>query len=177
MTLSDVLKQLFDNKKIDILQVFIQNPQDEFTLKEVVKKSRVPLASTHRILKHLLKLQLIQKHIKKHLTTYKLADNGDARELSKLLYEKPHVLAKFVDLIASLQGIEQVLMHGKETENKANVVIVGSGIDKSAINAAVAQIREEENFSVNHLILEPEQYRMLSNMGQFSGSKTPLFSK
>ncbi len=173
----NTLKTLFDEKKIRVLQVFIQKPQDEFTLKEVVKKSKVPLATGHRIMKFLLDNEIVEMHKVKHLTIYQLAQNETAQYLSKLLYEKPAPIAKFVDLIHSVQGIKQAIMHGKETDSRANIVITADDVNKDEINAAVAQIREELNFTINHLILQPEQFEMLESMGQFSGSKTVLFSR
>ncbi len=175
MTGVETLKTLFDEKKIRVLQVFIQKPQEEFTLKEVVKKSKVPLATGHRIMKFLLEQEIVKMQKVKHLTIYRLAQNDTSQFLARLLYEKPAPIAKFVDLISSIAGIEQVIMHGKETESRANIVITGQGINKDQINASVAQIREDLNFTINHLILEPEQFEMLESMGQFSGSKTVIF--
>ncbi len=174
---AELLKELFDEKRIRVLQVFIQKPQDEFVLKEVVRKAKVPLATTYRILHQLAEKGLLSASTHKHLTVYRLADSEDARYLSQLLYEKPVPIARFVDVIASLPGIEQALMHGKATESRANIVIIGTGIDKDLINATVAQIREDDHFTITHLILEPEQYQMLEAMGQFSGSKTVLFAR
>lgn len=176
MTGVETLKTLFDEKKIRVLQVFIQKPQERFTLKEVVKKSKVSLATGHRIMKFLHENSIVDLHKVKHLTIYKLAQNETAQYLANLLYEKPAPIAKFVDLVRSIPGITQAIMHGKETESSANIVITATTTDKHAINAAVAQIREELNFTINHLILEPEQFEMLESMGQFSGSKTVLFT-
>jgi len=177
MTGVDTLKTLFDEKKIRVLQVFIQKPQDEFTLKEVIKKSKVPLATGHRIMKFLLDQGIVEMQKVKHLTIYKLGQTDTVKYLSKLLYEKPAPIARFVDLISPINGIDQAIMHGKETDSRANIVITGVGINKDEINLIVAQIREELNFTINHLILEPEQFNMLESMGQFSGSKTTLFAK
>lgn len=174
---AQTLKHLFDEKKIAVLQVFIQRPQEEFALKEIVKKSKVPLATTHRIMKFLLESGFVSMTKIKHLTLYKLTDSEDTRFLSQLFYEKPAPLAKFVDLVASVPGIEKILMHGKETESRANIVIIGSGINKDPVNASVGQIREEDHFTISHLILENEQFEILERMGQFSGSKTVLYTK
>lgn len=172
----DTLKTLFDEKKINILQVFIQKPGEEFTLKEIVKQSKVPLATTFRVLKDLAKKDLVEKTKHKHLTTYQLASGPDAQYLGKLLYERPQPIEAFVERAKHIENIDRIIMHGKATESKANVVLIGSDISKEAVHQAIISIREDFNFTITHLILEEEQFAMLESMGQFSGNRTILYT-
>lgn len=175
MNPAQVLKSLFDEKKINVMQVFINDPGEEFALKEVVEESKVSLATTHRILKNLVSEGILKANKHKHLTTYTIAPTQEGSFLAELLYERPKPIAKFVELIRPIAGIQQAILHGEETETRANVVIMGHDIDKDQVNAAVAQVREETRFTLNHLILEPDQFQMLESMGQFSGTRTIIF--
>lgn len=172
----DTLKQLFDEKKITVIQHFTRYPTAKHTLSEVVEETGLPLSTTHRILKDLAERGILETTSQKHLTLYSIAGNEDAKFLSQLLYQQPNVIDKFVHNTRSIAGIQQILLHGKPTESRANLVVIGSGIDKDKVNAQVANILEEDRYTISHLILEPEQFEMLESMGQFSGQKTMLYT-
>ena len=172
-----VLRELFDEKKIAVIQYFIRHQTNNHTLSEVVEDTKLPLATTHRILKELTKKKVLDTEQVKHLTTYKLGASEDAKYLEKLLYEQPDVLEEFVRKTSSFPGIQQIVLHGKSTPNRANIVVIGTGIDKDLVNQEVAEVLERERFRISHLILDPEQFTMLESMGQFSGEKTTLYQE
>ncbi len=177
MNQAELLKNIFDERKIRVMQQFIQDPLTKYTLSEVVGNTQLPLATTHRILKELRQKNVITYTKQKHLTLYQLADNEGTKTLSTILYEEPNTITEFVNYIRYNKGIQQIIMHGKAQKNRANVVIIGTQIDKEIINQKVAEMREEKQFTISHLILEPEQFSMLENMGQFSGQKNILYEK
>ena len=172
---ADTLKQLFDEKKILVIQHFTKHPTAKHTLSEVVDDTQLPLATTHRILKDLAKKNILDTHKHKHLTTYSLGSSEHANYLAQLLYEQPSVIDQFVANTRSIAGIQQIMLHGKPTDTRANIVVIGTGIDKDAVNQEVATLLEQERYTISHLILEPEQFEMLESMGQFSGKKTTLY--
>lgn len=174
---AETLKQLFDEKKISVIQFFTRHPTTTHTLSEVVDETKLPLSTTHRILKDLTQKNILSTQEQKHLTTYYLSENEHAKYLSQLLYEQPSVLEEFVNKIRSDPGIQQVLLHGKPTDTRANIVVIGTNINKDAVNEEVANILEEHRYTISHLILEPEQFGMLESMGQFSGEKTVLYQQ
>ena len=59
MNHGEILDNLFDVKKINILRFFLANPGKQFYLKEISDNVNVPIATTHRILKLLVKLEII----------------------------------------------------------------------------------------------------------------------
>ena len=56
-----IMEGLFDRKILTILKLFLKKKDQQFYLKEISKQTRVPLASTHRILNKLLELEIIEK--------------------------------------------------------------------------------------------------------------------
>ncbi len=171
MTVVETLKSLFDSKKIAIIQVLINNPDNPMTLQEIAKKAKVPLATTYRICKHLKSLHLAEQKKIKHLTLYALAGTKEAIYLKNLLYEEPQPLIRLTELLKGVPNIEKAIVHGKATKDKANIVIIGSNIDKQHVNSIILQIKDEMGFTISHLILEQEQFEILESMGQFSGDK------
>lgn len=176
MHTGEVLKSLFDEKKIAVLQYFIYN-SGESTLSEVHEATGIPLATMHRILKELAGKHLLETTKIKHMTLYSMGQGEAAQALANLFYEHPTPIMEFVNKTRSLPGIQQIIMHGEATSRRANIVLIGEGIDKDKVNEQVANLLEKERFTISHLILDPEQFSMLENMGQFSDQRSILYKK
>lgn len=174
MQTGEVLKSLFDEKKIAVLQYFIYNP-GESTLSEVVEATGISLATMHRILKELAQKNLLDTTKIKHMTLYTLGQSQAAQALANLFYEHPTPIMEFVNNTRSIDGIQRILMHGESTNRRANIVLIGTDIDKEKVNEEVANRLEQDHFTISHLILDPEQFTMLENMGQFSDKQTVLY--
>jgi len=69
------------------------------------------------------------------------------------------------------------MMHGKSTDNSANVVVVGENVPKAPINEVVAAVLDRYNYKINHLVVEPEQYETMDRMGLYPGQKSVLYRK
>ena len=81
----------------------------------------------------------------------------------------------FVDRIKSLEGIEKIILHGKQTNKKANVLVLGSNVDATQIKLISSEIKEKYDFTILSLTLTNEQYEQMSAMGLYSGEKQVLF--
>lgn len=171
----DFLTQLFDHKLIDILRMFLQLPEKKFYLKEVSDSANVSIASTHRILSKLSKLEVLDEIKISKFKAYQLAKNEKAEFLATFIKQSVKVLEIFVGMIKEIKGVEMVILHGKETETKANVLVIGQDVPLAEIKAAVAELREKYNFTISYLTLAHDQYEQMSAMGLYSGSKKTLY--
>jgi len=170
-----ILSGLFDKKKLSVLKIFIDQPERELTLQEISKSSRVSLATTYRILGRLVKLELLVERKIKHLRLYKLAPNSSTKYLARILESAKSALEEFVELIKTVQGVEEVILHGKQAKDRASVLLIGSGIDGGAVQAAIQRIRDAYNFNIIQLTLDAAQYAQMQTMGLFPGEKQILF--
>ena len=60
-----LLEELFDKKVLKVLKLFLADKGNEFYLREIAKLSKVPVASTYRIITKLIALNIIdEKKIK-----------------------------------------------------------------------------------------------------------------
>ena len=171
-----LLEQLFDKKKMSVIKQFLANPERAWTLVEVAKASRVPNATTYRILNKLISLDIIQQTKIKHLKTYKMSESNTAKYLGKILETGDSALDAFADLIKSVQGVQQVVMHGKQEKTKANVLIIGQEIDSSEIHTSTNTIHEEFKYTVITLVLAPQQYEQMVSMGLYPGVKRVIYA-
>ena len=81
----NLLENLFDSKSLRVLRLFIDDKNNEFYLREISKKSNVPVTSTFRIVAKLKELKLIDQIMIKKFKLYRLAETDNAKFLMKLL--------------------------------------------------------------------------------------------
>jgi len=177
VTPHELWEGLMDKKKLRILKTFVQRPGEKFYLRELSKEAGVPPATTYRILKELLTLRLVRVDVVKKSKLYCLEDNEKARLLRDVLEDKKNAVQEFVERVSAVRGVEKIVLHGKESRSKANILIIGRGVDSSACKAVVGEVKEKYGVSIIELTLTPEQFQQMSAMGLFPGEKKTLWQR
>jgi hypothetical protein len=172
----EFLTDLFDQKLISILRLFLQFPEKKFYLKEVSDNAKVSLATTHRILSRLVKLEVLDEIKISKFKVYQIAQNEKTEFLGSFIKLSVNVIEIFVEMVKELEGIDLVILHGKETDKKANILLIGQTLPVVEIKAVVAELREKYSFTISYLTLTHEQYEQMSAMGLYSGSKKTLLN-
>jgi DNA-binding transcriptional ArsR family regulator len=175
MDKKQLIEKLFDKKMIKILRLLINNPEKEFYLREISRQTKVPVATTFRIIKLLKEVELIDEKKNKYLKVYR-ANQKNISVFSELLEDKSSALREFVDYVSKLSGISQLILHGEEYKDKASIFIIGTNSDHEAINVKAVEIKEKFAFNIIHTFLSQNQYEQMTSMGLFSGKKVNLFS-
>jgi hypothetical protein len=177
----NIIEEFFDKKTLAILKLFLfetaADKTDKFYLREISKKTKVPVASTFRIIKHIKQLGIIEETLVKKTKLYSLAKNKNTQYLHSVLEEKKTLIDEFVETVAKLVGIEMIVLHGEATQDKANILIIGTGVDSKIIKEKVGEIKEKNNFNIIELVLEPGQFNQMQGMGLFPGKKVILWEK
>ncbi|MDP3990677.1 MAG: helix-turn-helix domain-containing protein [archaeon] len=172
MVEKDVLAKLIDRKKEAVLRVILHS-SEELYLQEIAKKSKVSTTSTFRILQEMVSLGVLTKKQWKTSKTYSCLTNPKTEFLKNLFHEDFDGLQAFIDSVKGTKGISTIILHGAKKKNKANVLIIGNGIDLDPLDK-IAQEIKEKGFEVSFLTLTKEQYEQMSKMGLYSGDKTTL---
>ncbi len=81
----DVLEGLVDKKVRNILKIFIKNKDELFHLKKISEMSKVPIATSFRIVRRLVMLGFVRVIRVGKFKLYKLADNKKTELLRGLL--------------------------------------------------------------------------------------------
>jgi hypothetical protein len=76
-----------------------------------------------------------------------------------------------------IDGIVQVILHGKEEKDKANIIIIGENVDNELIRQVVVSIKEKHYFTITYLLLTESQYVQMAAMNLFSGKKEVLLQE
>ncbi|MBU0667100.1 MAG: winged helix-turn-helix domain-containing protein [Nanoarchaeota archaeon] len=177
MEAKDVLEKLFDQNKLLILKFFLDNPEQEFYLRELSKRIKIPVTTTFRLIKKLKELEIIIEHKIKKFKLYSLNSTKSTAFLQELFAFKKSALNEFIEQTSRIEGVEKIILHGKEEKDKANILLIGTNIPVEQVKKIVFEIKEMFNFSVIDLTLDPEQFSKMSNMGLFPGRRTTLFQK
>ncbi len=168
---------LIDDKIIKIIKFMIKHPNKEYCLNEIASNSKVPIATTHRILKKLIKLNIISFQKIKTLRIYKINDNEATNYLMPLFEDSEAHITEFVEKIQNDPNIHKIIQYGKESKDRINLLIIGKNINPEPIKMNVYHIKEKYGITLNTLILEPEQYEQMSYMGLYSNKKKLLLNK
>jgi len=82
------IRQLIDKKILKILDLLLKNKQKYFHLSKISEKSKIPLASTFRIITQISSLGIVEvTHIGK-MKIYRIATNDQTKELEQMLRGK-----------------------------------------------------------------------------------------
>lgn len=173
----NILDNLLDKKLLKILRMFVDNPDQQFYLRELAKKTRIPTTSTLRILRRLQQLDIVAEIRIKQIKLYQLKIGKNAEFLTEVISTKRSALDAFIDMIAQIPGIEQVLLHGKETPEKASILIIGHNVSPEKMQYAVIDIKQRFKFNIVHLLIEPAQFEQMTAMGLYPGQKVVLFRR
>jgi hypothetical protein len=177
MVHKNILEEFFDRKELGILKLFLYDETDKFYLREVSKKAKIPVATTFRIIRKLKEIGIIEETIIKKTKLYALSKNKNTKLLSDLFEEKRTILEEFIETVSVLPGVMTILMHGEETKDKTNIIVLGTGIDTKPIKDKVGEIKEKYNFNIIELVLEPAQFTQMSSMNLFPNQRTTLWEK
>ncbi|MBR9699972.1 hypothetical protein GOV09_05940 [Candidatus Woesearchaeota archaeon] len=172
-----LLEELFDKKILQVIKFFLSNKDKEFYLQEIANHVHVPIATVFRIIKKLKTLGLVQEIRIKKFKLYRCSKNDNVEFLEGFMKEGRRILDNFVQMAAQMPSVEQIILHGKEQEDKANILLIGRSIDHNAVKRLCAAIKEQYHFTVTALSLEQVQYEQMSAMGLYAGSKRSLFKR
>ncbi len=170
-----IVETLFDKKVIKILRLFINNPDNKYYLREISRTVKVSPASTYRVLKSMKELKLIIEYKDKHLKTYSI-DKKNSTLFSHMLEDRLTAVEEFVEAVKDLYGLKKIIKHGEQEKNKVNILLLGENIDEEKIRQSVVDIKQKYGLTIIFLVLSPDQYEQLLNMGLYPGKKETLYS-
>ena len=170
----EVLEALLSPSTLKVLRLFINNDEQSYYLREVAKLTRVPPASTFRIINQLVEIDLLKVQPIKRFKLYSL--NTESRSfLYDILQDRKSAVVEFVNSIKEFDGVNMVVLHGKEDKDRANVLVIGNSLDTESIKRNAVYISEKFHFNIILLTLTPDQYNQMSSMGLYPGKKKILF--
>ena len=172
-----ILEELLDKKTLAVLRLFSSNPDKQYYLREIAKATRVPIATVFRIVRHLVTMSVVAEIKIKKFKIYQYGSGKESKFVDQLIEVRRGAVEEFIELCRPIDGILQVVLHGKKLKDKANLLIIGTGVPAEPLGQAVAKIKEDLGFTIIYLILEPHQYEQMTHMGLYSDDRQVLLQK
>jgi hypothetical protein len=171
----EVLESLFDKKILKIIQFFLKYDDKEFYLRELSNITRVPPATTFRILNKLVLLNILNVREIKTAKLYKLSSDKTVDFLKSIM--EVDVVQLFCEEASKMSNVDEILLIGKKEKLKANVLVLGQNINTNDMKLLTGEIKQKYNFTINQMTIDKAQYEQMSSMGLYPGSKKVLFKK
>ncbi len=83
--LMSLLKGIIDDKILKIIQLFMTHPNELYHINKVAEETVIPVSTTFRIMKKLVKLGIIQYRTISKFKVYHLANNDKTKKLKKII--------------------------------------------------------------------------------------------
>ena len=99
--------------------------------------------------------------------------NGRLDFLKGLFADEYDGLQDFVKAMEDVKGISQIILHGKQKQGKANVLLIGQHIEVGKVDV-VAKAIAKKGFEISYLTLGMNQYTQMAKMGLYSEEKKVL---
>lgn len=170
----EVMEALVAPSTMKILRLFINNEDQQYYLREVSKLTKVPPATTYRVLQLLVGIGILDLQAIKKFKLYSF-NYETGRFLLDLLQDRKSAVAEFVNSVKAFDGVQLVVLHGKEDKNRANVLVIGTEMDSESIKRNSVYFSDKYKFNIILLTLSPDQYNQMSSMGLYPGKKKILF--
>lgn len=177
MSAKNIVEDFIDKKILSVLKLFLFDETNQFYLREISKKAKVPVATTFRIINKLKDLNIIKETVIKKTKLYSLIHNKNTTFLSELLEEKKGVIEEFVDYISKLNNVQMIVKHGEDSKDKANIIVIGPGVDSKVVKEKVGDIKEKYNFTIIEYVLDPGVFNQMSQGGLITGKKVILWER
>jgi PAS domain S-box-containing protein len=171
----DILKDLFDEKLIEIINIFLENPDKTFSLTDISNISKVNVATTFRIIRKLISKEFVIPVKIKKVSIYKLADNEKTKYLSKLLKSGTEPLQKFTEELSKNPKIKKIILESKN-DDQAQLIVVTNSLLTEDIKKVCEQIKKEYNLNINFVEILENQYKGLKNF-KFDLEKKIIWEK
>ena len=172
-----ILEELFDKKTLSILRMFSGNPDKQYYLREIAKATRVPVATVFRIMHKLVAMGVVNEVKIKKFKLYQYSTGKEAKFVDQLIETRRGAVEEFIELCRLIDGIQQVILHGKRLKDKAHLLIIGQQVPAEQLVQAATKVREEFGFNIIYLILEPQQYEQMAHMGLYQDDRQVLLQK
>lgn len=163
---TDVLRGLFDQKIISVLNVFLDNPTEKLSLSQVSSLSKVNITTTLRILDKLINQEFVELNLIGKSKFYTLKQSERTVALTRLL-KKEGQISEFIDMIKEISRVRKVVLESRSA-NAAKVLLVGSFLPLDKINSIVEEIRRKHNFRIQFIEITEKQFEDMDKIGLYN---------
>ena len=168
--MSEILENLFGSKgKTRLLRFFLQNPEQEYGLKEIAKRNRLKSPATRSELENLRKIKFILRRTRQGKNSYILNQDFLFYPELKNLVAKDNIYpqSKSLTRIKSLGSIKLAVISGafiNYHKSKADMILVGDGVSRAKLKNLMNSLEAEIGKEVDFVLMSAEEFKYRLNM-------------
>jgi hypothetical protein len=172
----EILKELFDEKIMSIIGVFLESPEKQFYLTEIANHAHVNISTTLRILKKLAQAEFVKPILISKFKVYQLETNTKIQALNSILRKEAGPLEEFIEKIKGYSMIKKIVLEEK-TKEKINLMIVGDLLPSWRIDKACEEIEKSHNIKINFLELGERQFKSMKEFNTYNLDKKIIWER
>jgi len=170
--MENILKSMFDEKTISILS---EMPgRKTIGIREVSRKTKIPVSTVFRIFQKLEKSGLLKKTKSGVFSFYEINQNSKAYLLLERLMPKRSPIEIFTTIVSKEKTEEIHLLD--EGENVSSVLVIGN-VKTKKVQEICDAIKKEFGHSIKPLVLTRAQYDNMVSLNIAPSIRKALFKK
>jgi len=168
--MSEVLESLFGSKeKTRMLRFFLQNPEQEYQLKEIAKRNMLAAKRIKKELENLVRIKFILSRTRQGKKSYILNQNFIFYPELKNLVSKDNIFpqSKSLSKIKDLGNIKLAAISGafiNYHKSKADMILVGDGVSRAKLKNLMNSLEAEIGKEVDFVLMSGEEFKYRLNM-------------
>jgi DNA-binding Lrp family transcriptional regulator len=170
--MENILKSLFDEKTISVLSEI--PGRKTIGIREISRKTKIPVATVYRIFRKLEESGLIKKRKAGVFSFYEVDQNSKAYLILEKLMPKKNPLEILTEILSKDKVEEVHLLDAGEST--ASILVIGN-IKSRKVQEICATLKKEFGYSVQPLVLTREQFENMASLNIAPISKKVLFKK
>ncbi len=167
-----ILKNIFDEKVIDVLSE-IQGKKT-VGVRDVSRKTKIPVSTVHRIFKKLENAKLLEKKKAGNINYYEVNEKSKAYAIVEKIVPKKTPIEIFTTIV-SKEKTEEIYLLDKGND-RASMLVVGN-VKNEKIQEICEVIKKEFAYSIKPLVLTKNQYENMSSLNMGPTIKKKLYKK
>jgi len=176
----DVLKELFDERIIKILNLFLESPDKNFYLTEISQKTKINISTASRILSDLASKEFIEFTVIGKVRFYSLKKNQKTEILKNLISgvedRAKGPIQEFINKIKEYYKVKKIVLENKNSQ-RARIILVGDYFPKNMIERICNEIKQKYDFRIEYIRVDEDQYKGLNKMRGHSMKKNIIWEE
>jgi len=168
--MSEILEHLFGSReRARILRFFLQNPEQQYSFSEIVKKNMIRSNPAKTELLNLVRIKFVFARTKKGKKYYQLNQEFNFYPELKNLIAKSNVYpqCKSLGKISKIGNIKLAVISGvfiSYHKSKADMIIVGDAISKNKLRNLMNNLEAEIGREINFVLMTMDEFKYRLNM-------------
>lgn len=171
-----ILQDLFDQKIISIINVFLENPEKRFTLSEISLLSKINITTTFRIVNRLLARDFILSNLVGKTKVYTLKKGEKSMFLYKFLKKQGDHIEEFLDKLKTHPRVKKIILESRKND-EAKLIVVGDFLPIEKLKAVADEISIKYNFKISFLVIDENQFEDMKRIGIYDLSNKIIWEK